>query len=117
MARAFILAKQKKAVGIFTNKKNLWTAMHEAEKSTPPEDDKEFQAQPLAGLVLVNDDDAKPCNYQRLCTALRKSYRVAVYSETEKNEAGEAVLEYAVFEFEMNKLTQEGDTDEDDSGD
>lgn len=107
MAKAFILAKRKKAVGVFTNKKNLWRAIHEAENSIPPEEDKEFQAEPMEGLVLVNDGNDKPCNYQRLCTALRKSYKVAIYSETEKNEAGEAILEYTVFEFERNQLTLE----------
>lgn len=97
MSQAIILAKQKKPVGVYTQKKLAWAQVEKLEGKEPTS-----TCADLDNLVMMLKTKVIIPSYARVCNVLREEGRVALYRTEEDIEAN--VVEYTMFLFEMNVM-------------
>lgn len=102
MARAFIVARQKKLVGVFTSPIKVWNAIEEVEGVEVSSDSKAAAKRSFDHLLLPMARGEKPLTYSRLCAEIRRlGDKVCVYSP-EQDEDGCNVRAYSVWQCEQN---------------
>ena len=106
MAKAILLVKDKKPVGVFTQLKKTYGAIEQLEGKTVTENCDE-----ISNLMLPFPKESKSCNYARLNKFMNDNSGRAALFTTENTE----YPIYTIYQFEINSIlgsTSEESVDE-----